>query len=482
MPVLRTMNEGKIIRKIISDKLIRTTLAKRSHFWFFSIYFPHYIKYKTAPFQKKMFSLTEDPNLEIIVISAFRGSAKSSIMTLSYPLWAILGKQQKKYVLILSQTQTKAQQYLMNIKRELESNELLKKDLGPFQEEKTQWGIQALIIDKFNAKISTGSIEQSIRGIRHGPYRPDLILIDDIEDLELVKTKENRDKIFNWFTGEIIPAKSDNARIVIVGTTLHEDSFLSRIKEVILKGKIKGTYEEFPIIDENGNPLWPDKFPSQKEIDEERNKAMSEEAWHREYLLKIICSTDQVVHPELIHYYDQLPSKESTNYKYVWTGVDPAISTKETADYTGIVSAQVHGYEENLKIYILPNIFNVKKTFPEVIDLLKQMSIMQKDGLWKVFIESNAFQASIAQQLMYYKVPAEGVVTHGDKRSRLAIISKFIEDGTILFPKQGAEELISQLVGFGVEKHNDIVDAFTLLIGKVFEDNESRPRLTIIEY
>ena len=480
--MLKKVNKKRILSKIITDKIIRTTLAERSHFWFFSVYFSHYIKYKSAPFQKEMFSLSEKKELKLIEISAFRGSGKSTIMTTSLPIWAILGKLQCKFVLILSQTQPRAQQHLRNIKMELETNDLLKKDLGPFQEEKNQWGLEGLIIDKFNAKISTGSLDQKIRSIRHGPHRPDLIILDDVEDLESVKTKEGRDKVFNWFTGEIVPAKNDNARIIIVGTTLHEDSFLNRIKEAILNKKIKGCYREYPIIDGDGNPLWPEKFDSPEKILEEKNSAIDEITWSREYLLKIISNSERVIWPEWIHYYDNLPSVEISDYKYTWTGVDPAISQKDTADYTGIVSAQVHGYEENLKIYILPNIINVRITFPKTIDLLKEMSKMQKNSLWKVFVESNAFQLSIAQQLEYQKIPAEGVITHGDKRSRLSFISQFIQDGTILFPKQGAEELITQLVGFGVEKHNDIVDAFTLLVSKVFEDNESRPRLTIIEY
>jgi predicted phage terminase large subunit-like protein len=469
----------KIIKKIITDKLVRTHLAKRSHFWFFCIYFSHYIKFRTAPFHKEMFALTENNNLEVIVISAFRGSSKSTIMTLSYPLWSILGKQKKKYVLILSQTQNKAQQFLMNIKRELESNELLKRDLGPFEEEKSQWGIQALVINKFDAKISTGSIDQSIRGIRHGPHRPDLIIIDDIEDLESVKTKECRDKIFNWFTGEIIPAKGDNARIVIVGTTLHEDSFLNRIKKIISNGKAKGVYKEYPIIDENGNPLWPGKFDSTEKILEEKNRVMDDIAWNREFLLKIISSEETVILSSWIHYYDHLPSLENSDYKYTWTGVDPAISTEKSADYTGIISAQIHGYQENLKIYILPNIFNVKKKFPEIIELLIEISKMQKTESWKVFIEDNAFQAAIAQQLQYKKITAEGVKSFGDKRSRLCFISQSIIDGTILFPKQGAEELINQLTGFGIEKHDDLSDALVLLASKILEDNKSGPQLFI---
>lgn len=71
---------------------------------------------------------------------SFRGSAKSTIMTVSYPIWAIIGKLQKKFIVILSQTQYQARLHLANIKAELESNELLKQDLGPFYEVNEEWG------------------------------------------------------------------------------------------------------------------------------------------------------------------------------------------------------------------------------------------------------------------------------------------------------------------------------------------------------
>ena len=57
---------------------------------------------------------------------------------------------------------------------------------------------------------------------------------------------------------------------------------------------------------------------------------------------------------------------------------------------------------------------------------------------------------------------------HGsDKRSRLALTSHLVQNGTILFPKKGAELLISQMIGFSVEKYDDLADAFSLLINKI---------------
>ena len=425
-----------------------------------------------------MFSLTEDKKIVIIAISAFRGSAKSSIMTTSYPLWAILGQPQNKYILILSQTQYKSRQFLMDIKNEMETNELLKKDLGPFQEEKTQWGIHSLIIKKFGAKISTGSLEQSIRGARFGPHRPDLIIIDDIEDLELNRTKEGRDKVFNWFTGEIIPAGSGKTRIVIVGTTLHEDSFLNRVKKKILEGRINGVYREYPIIDDNGNPLWPGKFLTPKEIEEERNRVMDDKAWHREYLLKIISDTERVIWSEWIHYYKELP-KDNSNFLGNRVSIDLAISEKEYSSNTAMLSAKIYDFKGKLYIYILPNPINKKLTSPEIKDHAKILS--KSIGNGRLIIEDVGYQKSLIQDLKAEGYPATGFQLKGsDKRMRLALTASMIKSGQILFPEKGTEELINQLVGFGSEKYDDLADAFSMLVIRSIEDHAKRPQLHII--
>jgi phage terminase large subunit-like protein len=44
-----------------------------------------------------------------------------------------------------------------------------------------------------------------------------------------------------------------------------------------------------------------------------------------------------------------------------------------------------------------------------------------------------------------------------------------IRNGNMFFPREGSEELIQQLVYFGVEKHDDLVDAFTIVLLKSLE-------------
>ncbi len=86
----------EILEVICKNKLVRSYVTRRSHLWFFNIFFAEYVEYETAPFQYEIFALTERTDWNLLYLVAFRGSAKSTLLTLSYVLWAILGVQSKK--------------------------------------------------------------------------------------------------------------------------------------------------------------------------------------------------------------------------------------------------------------------------------------------------------------------------------------------------------------------------------------------------
>jgi len=461
-----------IIRRILKDKMVRTFLARMSFKMFFSIYYYDYIKYETARFQEEIMEIIQNQKNGFVVISAFRGSAKSTIITNASVLWSVLGKPQKKHILILSQTEQKARQHLQNIKRELENNELMRMDLGPFEEERSQWGATAIIIKKFNAKIVIGSVDQSPRGMLFGSKRPDLIIIDDIEDLDSVKTQQGRDKTFNWLTGEVIPAGDKHTRIIVVGNMLHDDSVMSRLKKKILAKEVDGVYREYPIIDSNGKPLWIGKFPTQKDIDDERKKVMNAQAWAREYMLQIVTNEDAVIHKEWIQYYDVLPPRMDS---YA-IGIDLAIAQNETSNFTAIVSGGVIGHGQEQYIYILPNPVNEKMSHLNNVNRAEMLSRTIWNGsLADIFVEDVGYQKSVIQELCSRSLPAKGVLTHGqDKRARIMSISHLIQSGKILFPRKGAEALIAQLIGFGSEKDDDLADALTTLIRGLLERRYAR--------
>ena len=472
---------------MLKDRKVRTAITRESLWYFFHFYFAHYVKYATAPFQAEMISLIDDEGSGNLFIVAFRGSGKSTIITTSYPIWAILGKQQKKFVLILCQTQNQAKQHMRNLRQELENNSTLKNDLGPFKEEADEWGSYSLVFSNSNARITAASSEQSIRGLRHNQHRPDLIIGDDVEDIASTKTREGRDKTYQWFTGEVIPTGDRNTRIVVIGNLLHEDSLLMRLKDNTEKNLIDGIFKEYPLVTKDEEILWPGKYANMEEIESEKRRAGNEYAWQREYLLNIVPADDQAIYREWIQYYDEIPppmrfKSGYSSHREVRIGVDPAISKSDAADYTAMVPGLLYEIEDGYRIYILPKIINKRMNFPETVDMcrLLETEYYAERGHHPTFVvEDVGYQKALPQQLKeegihYVKTIRPGTT---EKRTRVVLTASAIKNGRVLFPREGAEQMIQQLVHFGVEKHDDLADAFANLVHSTFQDPPSVPRI-----
>ncbi len=462
-------DEAEVLQAITRDRDVRRLIASQSHLMFFHLYFPHYVQYPIAEFQKDIFRITEDAANSLACIVAFRGSGKSTLVTFSYTLWAILGVQQKKFVLIICQTQAQARQHMANLKYELEQNVLLKSDLGPFREDigSGEWAMSSLVFKNSGARVMIASLDQSIRGIRHHEHRPDLIILDDIEDINSTKTSESR---------EIIPLGDIGTRIVLIGNLLHEDSLMMRLKKKIDTQEMRGIFRWYPLIDGAGQCLWPGKFDTPEKIDELKQRIGDEAAWYREYLLRIISGVERVIHPEWITSYDTLPSKKSEEFHATYYAADLAISQSASADYTAIVGAQIFGHGDSLRIYILPNPINSRLTFPDVIACMKTI-VPQLQNVDQLFVEAQGFQEGYVQTMIHDGYNhVKGVKVTTDKRTRLAITGELLRSGKVLFPDTGCEELISQIVNFGSERHDDLADAFSMLIAQVMAleaDNSS---------
>lgn len=457
--------DKKIIDTIIKDRDVRQNATQQSLWLFFLIYFSHYINYELADFHEEIIDSIQNKKNNLICVTAFRGSGKSTIITTASALWSVLGVQQKKFVLIICQTKAQAKMHMTNLKVELEENKVLRSDLGPFQEDSDQeWNASSITFSNTKARITIASLEQSIRGVRHRQTRPDLIILDDIEDSQSVKTLDSRDKTFNWFTSEIIPLGDLRTRIIIVGNLIHEDSMIMRIKNKIQKEELCGAYHEYPLINELGECLWPGKFPTKESLVEFEKTIMNSITWQREYLLKVVPGEYQIITRDMIHYYDEIPTSMSYG-SCVIMGVDPAVSTKDRADYSAIVSGLlVFNDSSDGTLYVLSNLVNKRFECPDLIEVIKSVCKENRKlhRIVKIIIESNAFQEAVVQSLHRDGyTECEGRKSSEDKRTRLSAVSYQIKSGSILFPREGAEELLAQMIGFGAEKHDDLVDAFT---------------------
>lgn len=466
---------SEFIQDVIKNPDMRKDLVKKSHLYFFYTYFSDYATYKIAPFQKEWFKITENDKISLSVIVAFRSSAKSTIMTMSDVLWSIMGSQEKKFVLILSQTQDQAKQHFKNLKKELEENKLLQNDLGPFKED--EWNNSTLVLPRYNARITAASTEQSIRGLRHGRHRPDLIICDDVENTASVKTPEGRNKTYDWFNSEVVPLGSEGTRIIVIGNLLHEDSLIKRLEHEIKNNERSGLFRKYPIIDEKGKIYWPGRFPNMDAVEALRKKIKDPFAWNREFKLLIIDDRERVIDPKWIQDYSKIQEPDRYMYTRYVTGVDLAYKNKETSNFTAMVSAKVIGTKEERMIFVLPNPVNARLKHTEIKEVMR--GIAKSNGgenSTTLFVEEVGAQGWLTQDLADEGYDAVGVPIRGmDKRVRLQMTANLIYEGRIVFPETGCEELLHQILNFGTAKYDDLVDAFTtMVLGAI--NNEKEPQ------
>lgn len=459
----------EIARWLSKDPKVRREAARRHHRLFTELYLPDLIPYRMARMHHTLYGFTQDSNLRMAVVMAFRGSGKSTILSTSYPIWAILGIQQKKFVLIVAQTQEQARKILDSIRQALEKHPLLKREMGPFNERPDEWSGTNLVFTNHNARILVASFEQSIRGMKHGAHRPDLVILDDVQDLDAVQNHDSREKYYRWLTGEVMTIGDKGTKYILIGNKLHEESLVSRMAKK-LPHRAVGI---FPIVDKRGHPMWPGKFPTKASVEAERLFIGDHATWEREYMQNIVADADQIIRREYLKFYD--PQAENfAGLRYTISSADLAVKQHERADKTAIITARVCGRGDNLTIYIVPPLINERLESPDITERLKALAHSHGG---KVVVEDVAAQGYILQDLRRQGVAADGFRPQGEKRVRLHAISQMIATGRVLLPKKGAEELERQLIGFGVEK-DDLVDSLTMLVLFVLQDESKGGSIT----
>lgn len=462
-----------MLEKAINDFGVRKEL--RNQFLYFKIfYLPHYLTLEPPTFEKDFNNLLENWKIQFLSVIGFRGGTKSTNASLALPLWAALeGK--AKFILIIRDTDAQARLDIANLRYELENNETLKMDYGDQSEgiSKTQEWTQHNLLLANDTRIMSRSRGQRIRGLRHRQWRPDLVIIDDPEELEKVQKKEYRDKTERWLRSEVIPAIEEiKARLIITGNILHTDSLMARLKNDPIF-----IHREYPLIDAKGKITWKGKYPTLKETTKQEQK-VGRTAWLREYLLKVVPPEGQEIKDEWIQFYDSLPPLITKS----GVGVDYAISKKETADFTAMVSGAASIIEGRPKIFILPNPVNERLSFHETIQQKK--SLMEAMRIYSppiFYCEDVAYQRAAIEEAQRQMIPAKSIKVGTDKRARLRTAATFIQNGTILFPRQGAEDLIAQLTGFGIEDHDDLADAFVMLVLGLSQEGVENPEIILLE-
>lgn len=160
------------------------------------------------------------------------------------------------------------------------------------------------------------------------------------------------------------------------------------------------------------------------------------------------------------------------NPQKICIGVDLAIKEGQSNDFTAIVIGKLFNLEGKNTLYI-DRIINRRMSFPTTIQELVRLNREYKSLGYEVeiYVEDAGLQIAWVQQLAEYGVTAKPIKVGGVKKeTRVHTASHWIKESRILFLQIETVLLIEQLIGFGIEKHDDLADAFTLMVIEVMSE------------
>lgn len=476
-------------------------------------YFPHYFSRPSPEFHRELdaiwqqgvlkgrYPLTPADTKAISrlpgvrrAVAAPRGHAKSTNLTFKGTMHSTLYGY-KHYPIIISDSSEQAEGFLDNIRVEFEENTAILEDFGSLAG--SVWRSNVLVT-KTNIKIEAIGSGKKIRGRKHRNWRPDLIILDDVENDENVRTPEQRSKLKNWFDKAVSKSGDDYTDIVYIGTLLHYDSLLAK---TLTNPAYRSIKYKAVIQFSQADDLWQqwESIFTDLSNDDRESEALAFFQAHKEAMLE----GTQVLWEEKLSYYDLMVMRVSEgeasfnseeqnepinpddclfmeewfdyyNESEVNFGdpafdffgfIDPSLGKTKRSDFSAIVTLAKHkgsGY-----MYVVDA--DIERRHPDriIADVLAKERWLRASfghGYRKLGAETNQFQWFLKEELAKASakaglyLPIEEVQQTSDKVMRIQTLQPDVKNKYIKFNRRH-KRLLEQLTQFPMGAHDDGPDA-----------------------
>lgn len=461
----------------------------------------------TPPFHRKLWAVACS-SAPLVAIAAPRGHAKSTAITHVYTL-ACLCFREKDHILIVSDTEGQAVNFLQDIKREFEENELLREAFGfvcwvkdAEREAIGRWD------DGSEFRLLAAGSGQKLRGMKWRNKRPNLIIGDDLENDELVMNDERRAKFREWVFKALLPSGSKNAHVRFVGTILHLDSMLERLMP---NEQDPSTVIE-PLVTYSTNPerswvslkfrahpgptdyselLWKEQYSEErlKQIRETYVEQGFPEGYAQEYLnnpiddsLAYFRKDDFVALPEEARVANA--RVEGNEPEEFYAAIDMAISTANSRAYTVIAVC-------GLTPSGILRVRDIRRFRGDSLDIIEEMFAVQAAWKPEIFVVekeniSTAIGPILSTEMMKPSRPfirLEEVTPHSQDKPKRARPLQYRHRAHMIQYDTGAEwypALQQEMMHFPRGKYQDQVDALAW-IGQILDKMQHTPTWKEIE-
>lgn len=285
----------------------------------------------------------------------------------------------------------------------------------------------------------------------------DTLIIDDVhKDREEYESDAMRNKVWDWYISVALSRLHKDSKQVVVMTRWWEDDLIWRILEL---EKEEWFFINIPVL-EWDTTIFPERFPL--DFINQKRKVMWERDFMSLYMWDPINEWWGDFKKEYFQYYTNTPV---FTRKYMF--IDPAISQKQEADYTAIITVWIT--QEN-HIYII-DIFRWRILPDEIID--KVIDIAELYSVNSIWIEVVQYQKMLSLELKKQMV-LRNKMYHihemkptWEKQARIrATLQPRYSLHTVHHRKWGVyvNELETELLKFPNWKNDDMIDALASCI------------------
>ena len=358
--------------------------------------------------------LENEPRL---VVFSPRETGKSSLFSVSYPLWR-LGLDPNLRIAIISAASHQSKRILQSIKQYVMVDPDLKKlfpNLRPQMDEMNvkkpkKWASEQILIERQLASkdasvVCYGCGSKSILGSRF-----DLVILDDVLGPHNTSSKTEMDKVIEWYSNVLEKCLVEGGQIVCIGTAWNSSDLMHYLEKKDGWTCIKYSFDEEDKLDNYHWVDWPERHSKDKLDREKANDIVS---YNRNRRCRTSSAEERMFENDFkqvcIRDYDIEMLKKSCN---IFMGVD--LSTKKRKGTAICVVGVLHGKQYVLDVSV--GAWNVK----EKISAIRSYAEIYNPEL--IFVENNALQDDVVDAIKADgrgELPIKSYTTGAAKHSKL---------------------------------------------------------------
>ena len=409
-----------------------------------------------------------------------RGSFKSSVVTIGYPLWRHLHDPNIR-ILIDSEEFGKSKAFMRELRDHVTHNDEFRRLYGELDKKKYtdiwqehQFNLRDRVIRRKETNFSSAGVDVTKVGMHY-----DLIICDDLVSDKNITTPEQLDKVYKHYQ-LLLSLLDPGCEMIIIGTRWHFADLYGRLLEEDQARKAKGKKPIFrklirSAIKKNGTLLFPERLT--KGFLSSMKTAQGSYIFSCQYLNDPAGAEDAAFRGEWVQWYTELPKGVPLNFCIL---VDPSVGQSKESDNSAIVSVAVDPLYNWHVLSVDRGHWNPTQLIKRMVDARRRL--FQRYGKdhpntkdVKIALEVVAFQMVLkhyAKDLMRrreiekFKIIELKTDTRVSKEMRIRGLVPFFENNQIHFKgisknkcEKGIRTLYDELLQFPVGRTKDCLDA-----------------------